>query len=310
MSGTGERSPPTIASLAPQALRIRLIYNPRAARRRQRRFEAVLHRLRDAGHTVEILTTERAGDASSHVRSASPDKVDLIAIAGGDGTMNDALQGVGPDTPPIGLVPLGTANVLAHELGIGTRPERIVETLASGRIELIRPGEVSGHRFMMMAGVGLDAQVVACVPRSLKSRLGKSAYLLEVIRTLGRWRGADIRLRVDGVDVEAGTAIFCRGRHYGGRFILAPHGDLFAPALQLIRFPRGGALSVFLRFLMIPSGLLVRLALADERPIENLEILSPAGEPIQADGDVVGHTPAVIRLCDQAMPFRVPSDRP
>lgn len=309
MSGPGDRSSPASVTASPKALRIRLIYNPRAARRRQRRFAGVLQRLLDAGHTVEILTTEKAGDAGSHVRSATPDKVDLIAIAGGDGTMNDALQGVGPTTPPIGLIPLGTANVLAHELGIGTRPGRIVETLVSGRTQAIRPGEVAGHRFMMMAGVGLDAQVVACVPRALKSRLGKSAYLLEVVRTLWRWRGADLRLRVNGETIAAGTAIFCRGKHYGGRFMLAPHADLFSPSLQLVRFPQGRALSVFLRFLMIPSGQIVRLGLANEHPIESLEILSPEGEPIQADGDIVAHAPANIRLCDQTLHFRVPSDR-
>ncbi|MEI2385483.1 YegS/Rv2252/BmrU family lipid kinase [Breoghania sp. JC706] len=301
-----DRLPP-IAPPTRSGLRIRVIHNPRAARRRHRRFAQVLRQLHAAGHEVEVVETARAGDAAGHVRSARRAGVDLIAIAGGDGTFNDALQGVSPDTPPLGLIPLGTANVLAHELGIGTRPARIVEALTAGRVRSVLPGEIAGRRFMMMAGVGLDAQVVASVPRPVKARLGKAAYVLEVIRTLLRWRGADLRLRIGDEMLEAGTAIFSRGRHYGGRFVLAPHCDLFRPHLQLIRFPRGGALSVFLRFLVIPSGQLVRLGLAEERAVASLEIVAPAGEPIQADGDIVARVPATIRLCDQPVRLCVPA---
>lgn len=296
------------AALRSGPLRIRVIYNPRAGRRRGRRFERVLGLLRGAGHMVEVVSTARAGDAAAFVRDAGPGKVDILAIAGGDGTVNDALQGAGERTPPIGLIPLGTANVLAHELGIGTAPHRIAACLTAGGIRRIQPGEVAGHRFMMMAGVGLDAQVVSTVSRAVKGRLGKAAYVAEVVRTLLRWPGAAFELRAGGVTFSAGSVIVSRGSRYGGRFVLAPKGDIFSQEFQLTRFPPGSSLSMFARFCSIPAGLLLRLQLADQQPVESLDILAPAGEPIQADGDIVGYTPARVTLCDQFIRFCVPCE--
>ncbi|WP_297844821.1 diacylglycerol kinase family protein [uncultured Roseibium sp.] len=291
------------------SLKIRIVYNPRTGRKREKRFKAVLALLEAGGHTSEILITTKAGDAAGFVRETTSDNADILAIAGGDGTINDAIQGAGPQTPPLGLIPLGTANVLAHELGIGTDPHRIANCLVEARSLKIRPGQVNGHRFMMMAGIGLDAQVVSDLSRATKTRFGKAAYLIEVFRTLSRWTCPPVDVRLDGEPEKAATLIVSRGKRYGGTFVLAPHCDLANPSFCATIFPPGSALSVFGRFLLIPAGLLLRLGLVAQQPARTVEILGPRGDPIQADGDIVAHAPAQISVCEQPIRLCVPVSR-
>lgn len=279
-----------------RSLRFRIIYNARAAKKRTARFNAVLAALEAAGHRCELLTTAAAGDAAAFARETTREIADVLVVAGGDGTVNDALQGIGPHTPPLGLLPLGTANVLAHEIGIGTDPGRIAHCLMSGTARPIRPGVVNGRRFMMMAGVGLDAQVVSDLRRTVKSRFGKAAYLIEVTRTLRRWPGGDISLSAGGSAHRGATVIVSRGKRYGGSFILAPQGDIAAPTFQVTLFPSGGPLSVFARFVAIPLRLLRPLRLARQFEADTLDIAGPVGDPVQADGDIVARLPVRIGI--------------
>ncbi|MGX1499664.1 diacylglycerol kinase (ATP) [Labrenzia sp. MBR-25] len=299
-SATGGSRPPE------HNLKIRVVYNPRTGHKRESRFRAVLALLEAGGHTCEILTTMKAGDAAAFVRETTSGDADILAIAGGDGTINDAVQGAGPLTPPLGLIPLGTANVLAHELGIGTDPHKIASCLLEAHVLKVQPGQVNGHRFMMMTGIGLDAQVVSGLSRATKTRFGKAAYLLEVFRTLRHWSCPPLDVQTDGKAVQAATLIVSRGKRYGGTFVLAPRRDLADPGLHVTLFPPGGSLSVFGRFLLIPIGLLLRLGLAVQHPARTVEILGPAGDPIQADGDIVAHVPAQISVCDEPIRLCVP----
>ncbi|MDK3017293.1 diacylglycerol/lipid kinase family protein [Pseudodonghicola flavimaris] len=309
-----DRPEPGACTDLPQdrALRFRIIHNARAGgkTKRRERLRAVLARLEAAGHSHEIVTTASAGDAAAFARETTRAMADVLVVAGGDGTVNDALQGIGPGTPPLGLIPLGTANVLAHEIGIGIDPARIAGCLMQGRIQPIHPGEVNGHRFMMMAGVGLDAQVVSDLRRSVKSRFGKAAYLIEVTRTLRRWRCEDICLSVDAAEHRAATLVVSRGKRYGGSFILAPRGDIAAPSFQITLFPTGRPLQVFARFVAIPLGLLHRLNLVQQVEARGLEIAGPVGDPVQADGDIVAHLPARIRLSPEPIYLCMPRLRP
>ena len=161
---------------------------------------------------------------------------------------------------------------------------------------------------MMMAGIGLDAQVISDLRPALKTRFGKAAYLIEVIRTLRRWPLAQVQIHMGDLDLRSGTVIVSRGKRYGGSFILAPEADLAGSTLHVTCFPSGPSLSVFARFLMIPLGLLRPFGLVDQGAVQSLDIPGPAGDPVQADGDVVTHLPAHISLSEQSIPFCVPTD--
>jgi diacylglycerol kinase family enzyme len=106
--------------------------------------------------------------------------------------------------------------------------------------------------------------------------------------------------------LQAATIIVSRGKRYGGTYVLAPDCDLATPMLGVTCIPGKRALSVFGRFLLIPAGLLVRCGLATQRLVRTIEVTGPAGDPIQADGDVVAHVPARISLCGQLVKLCVP----
>src|SRR5262249_4555204 len=134
---------------------------------------------------------------------------------------------------------LGTANVLAAELGIDTLAEA-AEAATAGRPLLCRPGLANGRAFVMMAGVGFDAHVVAGVSAPLKRLLGKGAYVLEMLRQLRRFPFPCYRVEIDSAVHEATSAIIAHGRYYGGRFVVAPEARLDQPELHVCLFRRGG----------------------------------------------------------------------
>jgi diacylglycerol kinase (ATP) len=161
-----------------------LIVNPTAGRRRRGLVDAVASRVRAEGWTVDVVETQAAGDARRLAETCDASRYGVIAVAGGDGTINEVINGLagrGADAPAVGIVPLGTANVLAHELGLGFSAAAVARTMIAGRPVLMRPGEAvngAGARcFSLMAGAGFDAKVVAGVSAPLKRRLGRAAYV-------------------------------------------------------------------------------------------------------------------------------------
>ena len=137
--------------------------------------------VRAAGWTIDLVDTTAVGDARHLAETCDAGRYSVVAVAGGDGTINEVVNGLarrGDEGPALALVPLGTANVLAHELGIDFKAKAIAETMMSGRAVLVRPGEASGAQslkggdprcFSLMAGAGFDAKVVAGVSAPLPS---------------------------------------------------------------------------------------------------------------------------------------------
>lgn len=284
-----------------------VILNRRTARKRLQRFLDVLSLLEQAGCTYEVKEIRGAGDAARFVAAATPDTVDVIAIAGGDGTINDAINGAHPATPPLGLIPLGTANVLAHEIGLGPDPTSIVAALTAGRTLAVVPGEVNGRRFMMMASVGFDAHVVSGVRGEVKRRIGKIAYAFSALRQLVRYPCPHLDVTVDGRRIAAATVVVSRGRLYGGRFVMAPEADLATPELHVSIFRRKGRLAMAGYSAALPLGLLNRWKLIAHVTARSVEVTDRAGDPVQADGDVTSSLPARIGLAEHPIQLLVPA---
>lgn len=296
------------ASPRPRPRHLLIILNRRAARKRMARFRAVLAQLDAAGCTYEVKETQAAGDAARFASDAAADTADVVAVAGGDGTINDAINGFHPGTPPLGLIPLGTANVLAHEIGLSPDPAAIAAALMAGRRLSVVPGRANGRRFMMMASVGFDAHVVGSVRPSVKRRLGKAVYVLAALRQLIRYPCPHLAATVDGVPVTAATFVISRGRLYGGRYVMAPEADLGTPEFQVSIFRRQGRLAMAGYSAALPLGLLNRWRLIDHLPARRVEISARPGDPVQADGDATTALPVVIDLADHAIEVLVPAD--
>ena len=145
------------------ARRFLIIHNPVSGSRNAKRLSKVLNKLEIAGCEVTLAGTEYAGHASEIAAEAvkSGENWSAIVAAGGDGTISEVASGMTDTKIPLGFIPLGTANVLAREAGVGTNLQKAVRTLASGKAVEIFPGQMGGQRFLLMVGAGYDSLAVS-----------------------------------------------------------------------------------------------------------------------------------------------------
>jgi diacylglycerol kinase (ATP) len=291
------------SSPGPAPRRIVVIHNPIAGRRRNRRFAATLARLRALGCAVEVVPTGHAGEAELLARRVGAGDCDVLAVAGGDGTINEVVNGLRPDAPPLGVIPLGTANVFAREIGLSLAPAALASVLAWGAPAHIHVATANGRRFVQMAGIGFDARVVAAVDPGLKRRFGKLAYGFEILAQWRRYRPARYRLEVAGEAFEASTVIVAKGRHYAGAFVLDPAADIARPELRVCAFLRGGRWALLRYLAALGTGTLTRRGDVRMVAATSVTVAGENGEGVQLDGDIRCRLPC--RIAIAAQPIRV-----
>ncbi len=286
--------------------RILVIANPTAGRRLEARLQAVVLALRSRGCEVRVRSTAKRGDAERFAAGVDRKQFDLLAVAGGDGTINEVLNGVRATAPPLAVMPFGTANVLAIEIGLASSTPSIVETLVNGRPRPINLGLANGRRFAVMASAGFDAEVVAKVRLDLKRYFGKGAYLYEAVHQFLTFQASSYRVRIDGTDYPAAGVVIANGRHYGGRFVVAPAASLEMPGLHVCRCLAPG------RFAMARYAVAMITGRLAERPdyriseATHVEIDGPAGAAMQADGDILTRLPVTIESLPDAVELIFP----
>lgn len=289
-----------------QHRRVLVIHNPTAGWRRRRRFERILSALIAEGVDVDVRPTTKRGDAEAFAMSADPEKLDAIAVAGGDGTINEVVNGLGDKKLALAVIPLGTANVLAHEIGLGGTPCEIARTIATGRAQPISVGIVNGRRFVMMAGFGFDAHVVAQVKPAVKKFLGKTAYVLSTLKTLASFRFPRYRVIVDGESFDVASAVIANGHFYGGTFVCAPDARLQDPSLHVVLFMKPGVLRTMRYAVWLALGRLTKLPDVKIVPATDITVERVDAEPVQGDGDILASLPARITLAPAALALLMP----
>jgi diacylglycerol kinase (ATP) len=278
-----------------------VIYNPTAGRRRRRKLDAVIDALARRGAEVTLRATACRGDAELLAGEASADAFDRLVVAGGDGTINEAINGLRDRRLPVALVPLGTANVLAAELGLPAAAEPLAAAIIEGVPRDITIGRVNGRAFTMMAGIGFDAHVVQRVSLRLKRAVGKLAYVIGTLAQLVRYRPTLYDIVIDGTPYRASSVIVANGRFYGGRFVCAPLARLESSEFQACLFGRAGRWHVVRYALALLVGRLHRLHDVTIVPARRVEIPGPAGEPVQGDGDTIAVLPARVEVASATL---------
>ena len=276
-----------------------VIYNPTAGRRRIHRLWLVLDILTESGVRFEVVRTLHPGHAAELARQAVEAGVATVVAAGGDGTIADVAAGLIGGNTKLGIIPLGTANVLANELGLDFSPKGVAACLAFGRGQDLWPGIAesrSGTRlFVQMLGAGFDAQVVHRIWAPLKRAIGRSAYVAQTLCELVSYKFPKIDVRLDGEKLEAASVIISKGRLYGGPFLLAPNAQSNQPGFTAALFHHRGQLPALIYGAALPFGLLPQAPGLELRTANRIEISSPAATPVQADGDTAGFLPLTIK---------------
>ncbi len=284
-----------------------VIFNPTAGRRRANALWRVLDVLSASGVRMELAETQHAGHATELAREAAAGGYSLVVAAGGDGTIAEVANGLVGSKARLGVIPLGTANVLAHELGLPFAPRAVAAALAFGRTCMLWPGIAQGpdttRLFVQMLGVGLDAQVVHGLSLPLKRLMGKGAYVAQTMREMVRYNFPRLRLRLDGEEMEAASVIVSKGRLYGGRFLLAPEANPREPGFNVALFERYGPLNAMMYGAALPLNMLPRMPGLSIRTAASVDILGNGSMLAQADGDPAGATPITIR--NAASPIQV-----
>jgi diacylglycerol kinase family enzyme len=280
---------------------ILIIVNPAAGRarsseRRLGRFVAALER---QGCTVVL---RRAGPSPGQVErlagQAEPG-FDAIVAAGGDGTISAVVNGLGGRAVPLGVLPLGSANVLAREIWLPRAPEALAFLITTGPVSPIWLGRVGERVFVMMASAGFDSEIVAALSPELKRRVGRLAFAWGFLVRLWHCPACDLTVRADGVEYRAAAVIAAKGRHYAGPFIVAPGADLAEPVLELVLLERRGRWAMLRYAAALFLGRVPRLG---DIAIVRARQASVAGNralPVQADGEIVGELPITLAVADR-----------
>ena len=282
-----------------------IVFNPAAGRRRSQRLWRVLDLLAHNGIRLELAETGYRGHATQLAREAVARGAGLIVAAGGDGTIAEVANGLSGARVPLGVIPLGTANVLAHELALPFAPRAVAAALAFGRTRLLWPGVARGpageRLFVQMLGVGFDAAVVHHLPDALKRVLGRGAYVAQSLCEVACYPFPPLRLRLEGEELEAASVIVTKGRYYAGRHLLAPGANPTERGFSVAIFRRRGRLPALLSGVLLPFDLLPRTPGMRLMRATSVEIES--GAPAQADGDPAGA--ASLRITDAPSPIAV-----
>lgn len=308
--------------------RLLVIHNPVAGRRRRRRFWEALDSLERDGNELFLHLTEAPGHAIEYARQIEPGDADLVIAAGGDGTINEVINGLvaggRPAPAPLAIIPLGTSNVLASEIGLGKSPAVLAGTIREGataRISLGRiansvAGSANGRCFVLMAGAGIDAHAVAGVDPVLKRRFAQGAYAWSGLQQLRRSRQRRYDVEVDGVRYQAAWVVVCNAGRYGGPFVLAARARLDRPCFEVCLFARGGVWPLARHGSALMLGRLAGTpgftsVLGESVRIEaSGEAGTPTAEPVQCDGDDVARLPVEIEVVPAALDLVVPKEGP
>ena len=293
--------PQDIPSPERQRRRLLVILNPAAGRRHRSRCQATLEHLTALGCEVVLKETTAPGEATDLARAADPGSFDGVVAAGGDGTINEIINGLISINLPLAILPLGTANVLAAEIGLDLAPDSVARAIVEGPQRAISCGKAGERFFTQMAGVGFDAHVVENVDLALKRRIGKGAYVAEALRQAFRFGFPTYQVIADGERFEAASVIVANGRHYAGRYLLAPEASIEEPAFQVCLFERGGPLAVARYGLALQTGSLPRRRDLRRILARKVRIEGPLGDPVQGDGDTIARLPVEISIVPDAV---------
>ena len=286
-----------------------MIVNPAAGGHRPQGVDEALAVWRDGGAETEVVLTQGRGDAERLAREADPGLHALVA-AGGDGTLNEVINGLlaCQTPPPLGILPFGTANVLAHELSLPLDTAAAARIVLDGAPAAIRLGRANDRYFVMMLGVGFDARVVAALPPRLKRLLGKSAYVVESLRQVFAPRLPYYRLLLDGVQARAAAAIIANGRYYGGTMVLANAASLTEPILHVCLFDRSERWRLLRYLVWTALGRINRLPDFRVVPAKHIVVDGPTGDPAQADGEILTRLPLDVTVAERTLHVLLPAD--
>lgn len=264
--------------------------------------------LRLHGWTVEEHRTERAGHAIELARAAAEREINAVIAVGGDGTVNEVANGLAGSDVALAVIPAGTANVWAREVRLPRHPAAIARLLDLGDRYRIDLGRVNDRHFLLMASLGVDSIVVSAISPWAKRAFGRIAYVTRGVHEAISFPSVAARLYVDSELVDANLLMLIVGntRSYGGALKITNLAVADDGRMDMVLYNGAGAGRIAGYLARTVIGRHVRGPGTLYRHIRRLEIETGIPLPVQADGDVIGTTPAIFSVHERSLTVIVP----
>ena len=296
-------------------MRICVIFNPTARGERAKRFRRHLDAI---GAECALKPTTAPGGGRALAAEAVREGFEVVVAAGGDGTLNEVLNGIG-DEPDgfararLAVLPLGTVNVFAREIGMPLDLRRAWAVIRRGResaidlpqVEFGAPDKPQRRWFAQLAGAGLDAHAVELVDWNLKKKIGFFAYVVAALRAL-RATQSEISTEHNSQTMTGEQVLIGNGRLYGGPFAVFPEANLSDGLLDVCIFPRVTWATVLSCGWGLVAGRLHESGGARHFQAESFSLTAPTRTALELDGELVGELPARFSVHRQLLRAIVP----
>lgn len=290
-----------------------LISNPKTGRyaSRRRPVQELAAQLESLGIQVDVRLTQGPGDATEIAARAARNGSSDVIIAGGDGTINEAIQGLAGTKARLAIIPRGTGNVLARELGLPLEDEPALKIVAQGKSRQIYLGLAidettnESRHFVLMAGIGLDASVVKRVQPRLKKRIGKGAFWVSGLSHLATWNPRPFILEINGHKYTSTFAAIGKAAKYGGDLAITPGARLDQPEFEVCIIDTRSRL----RYLHLLSQAM-RNGMPRDTPevqlVNAVSIKAHGDAHVQIDGELIGHLPMRFEIAPHSLEVIIP----
>ena len=282
-----------------------IILNPAARSDKASRFS---ERIRELAPEADLQLTSEPGDARRFAKEGVANGFDIIVAAGGDGTINEVVNGVAGSSAHMGILPLGTVNVLAKEIAIPqgnlAAAWEIIENGKSLALDLPIANE---QYFIQLAGVGLDAEVVRRTPIDSKKTLGPLSYILTLVQ-LAAAKPPHVVFEADGCPPREGCfALIGNGRLYGGPFPIFKRASLHDGLLDVVLFKNQSHWDVIRYVQAIAFGTHSELPDVEYFQTPSLRVHGSGDVPVELDGELAGSLPCEFRISPSKLNVLAPA---
>jgi diacylglycerol kinase (ATP) len=293
-------------------LQASIVYNSVAQRRPPlARVRRAALKWRAAGWDIDVRVTESAGHATALAREAATSGAKVVFACGGDGTVNEVVNGLVGSDSSLAVIRGGTSNVFASEIGVPWPLEKALGVLVDGDVRRFDLGMAGGRYFLMMAGIGFDAGAVRHVSDRVKRPFGIAAYYLFAALELGRCRSHRVNVRIDDAaerEEDLYWLVLGNTRSYAGVIDISARALADDGYLDAYQFGHGGLPWMIANLLFFALRRQNWARGVTFQRLRELEIRTP-GVPVQVDGEYLGETPMVFKIAPQALSVLLPKGR-
>jgi YegS/Rv2252/BmrU family lipid kinase len=278
--------------------KIFVIVNPAARGEKARSF---VEKIRKLSRTAVLATTSAPGEARTLAKQAAADGFRVVVAAGGDGTVNDVVNGIAGTTATLGVLPIGTMNVYATELGLPANNLRACwELILEGHTRTVDLPKANGHYFVQLAGIGFDAQIVEETSWDFKKTLGPLSYVISATQIAAR-KPPLLKIEHDHGTTEGSFILIGNGRHYGGPFSIFKDAKIDDGLLDMLVFKNLGYLDIVRYLHGIIFGTHTRLKDVTYFQTHKASVTSDERVPVEVDGEVIGQLPMKFRFSSRKL---------